>query len=119
MYELPPYQEALAAKLEEADIRYQKQRARQQVYQTFRDPGKYNAMYAHHAALRRAQQLQATPLWANLSALKLIYKNRPEGYHVDHIVPLNHHQVCGLHCEDNLQYLPALENIQKSNHFDI
>lgn len=36
---------------------------------------------------------------------------------VDHIVPLIHPLVCGLHCEDNLESITLAANIQKSNNW--
>lgn len=36
-------------------------------------------------------------------------------WHVDHIVPLNHKKVCGLHNGYNLQVVPSLWNIKKGN----
>lgn len=62
---------------------------------------------------------QATPTWANKQELIKFYKNCPVGYHVDHIVPLRGTHVSGLNIVNNLQYLPAKENIRKSNKFTI
>ena len=67
------------------------------------------------AAKRRAAKLNATPKFANLNKIKKIYKNCPKGYHVDHIIPLQGENVCGLHVEWNLQYLKPFDNISKSN----
>lgn len=36
-------------------------------------------------------------------------------WHIDHIVPLNHKEACGLHNGYNLQVVPALWNIKKGN----
>lgn len=58
-----------------------------------------------------------TPNWANLEKIKQIYIDKPKGYHVDHIIPLNGTKVCGLHVENNLQYLTETENLSKSNKF--
>lgn len=48
----------------------------------------------------------------DIEILRVIYKNCPEGYHVDHIIPLSKG---GLHYPDNLQYLPAVINMRKHN----
>lgn len=74
-------------------------------------PNELNAKY-------RAAKLQATPTWVDHEELRRIYRECPKGYHVDHIVPLNHPEVCGLHVPWNLQYLPALDNQIKGNRLD-
>jgi hypothetical protein len=71
--------------------------------------------YTNKSNKRRALKIKAIPKFANPDKIKEIYKNCPKGYHVDHIVPLNNPIVCGLHVEWNLQYLPAKENLSKSN----
>jgi hypothetical protein len=74
------------------------------------------------SASRRAAKLQATPKWASESLILAMYeecqlKSEETGivHHVDHIVPLISDIVCGLHSEDNLQILPALDNLSKGN----
>lgn len=59
--------------------------------------------------------MQAIPKWADMLAIKKFYDNCPDGYHVDHIIPLAGKDVCGLHTLNNLQYLPAKENLKKGN----
>lgn len=73
--------------------------------------------YKHKCAKRRALLLNACPSWSDQNRIKLMYTLRPKDYHVDHIIPLTHNIVCGLHHELNLQYLLAKENLSKSNAF--
>lgn len=73
----------------------------------------------HYQANRRADKILRTPSWADLEKIKEIYSKCPEGFHVDHIIPLKGVLVSGLHVENNLQYLPALDNIKKRNTFKI
>ena len=58
--------------------------------------------------------------WADREKILEIYlKARELSMHVDHVIPLNHELVCGLHNEFNLQLLPPADNIAKSNLFEV
>ena len=77
-------------------------------------------------AKRRASKLNAAVKWANSFYINEIYKLATLRtkmtniqWHVDHIVPLINKNVCGLHCEQNLQVIPAVENLRKGNLYEI
>ncbi len=74
------------------------------------------------ASKRRSAKLSATPAWANYKKIQRIYqlavwasKFTDEPLEVDHIIPLQGKNICGLHVEDNLQILLASENRSKFN----
>lgn len=67
---------------------------------------------------RKALVNNRIPLWANLDKISEIYLKCPKGMEVDHIVPLLGTNICGLHVENNLQYLTPLQNQIKSNKFN-
>lgn len=71
--------------------------------------------YKIYLAARKERVKQATPPWVDLKVIEDFYRGCPKGYHVDHIEPINGKDRCGLHVIANLQYLPALENLRKSN----
>jgi len=85
------------------------------------NPGKINARNRK----RKLSKLQATPKWLTKSQLlqiEAIYieaarltKETGIPNHVDHIIPLHHSDICGLHVPCNLQILTATENLKKSN----
>ena len=67
------------------------------------------------ASYRRAVKMNSTPLWSDRSQIDAFVNACPPDYHLDHIIPLRGQNVCGLHVLENLQYLPAQENLRKSN----
>lgn len=75
---------------------------------------------------RKHGEKLATPSWCDIEAVNSVYKEarRLESIdgikrHVDHIIPLKHPLVCGLHVHNNLQVLTAEENMKKHNNFSI
>ncbi len=91
----------------------------------------YDNYYREHAYEHRARcdgwriyKKEATPKWANMEKVRAIYDRAAELtlttgilHEVDHIIPLRHPLVCGLHVETNLQVLTQIENRKKSNKF--
>ena len=71
----------------------------------------------HRTAKYKASKVQRTPKWETLEQVTMFYKNCPKDKVVDHIVPLNGVNVCGLHTIYNLQYLTNSENCSKNNKF--
>lgn len=78
--------------------------------------------YNAKVAKRRAQKLRATPAWADQKAIIAVYERAQQltaetgiPHEVDHIVPLAHKNVCGLHIAINLQILTRTANRSKSN----
>ena len=66
---------------------------------------------------QQAKRLKRVPPWSETEAIKAFYEACPEGYEVDHIIPLQGLFVSGLHVLGNLQYLPTLENRRKGRSF--
>ena len=88
---------------------------RQEVCRKYAQSDKGKKCNNHNTALRHSRKLRAVPKWANLEKIKEIYKNCPKGYHVDHVIPLQGKNVCGLHVENNLKAILATLNMAKGN----
>ena len=83
---------------------------------------KREAGAVNEAQMRRfAAKKQRTPKWADLEKIKKVYdlcaRFRSLGcdFHVDHVIPLQGRNVCGLHVHNNLEIIEASKNRSKSN----
>jgi hypothetical protein len=95
------------------------ERARARRRQDYRN---HKVRYVAAARKREAEKLQRTPPWADLKKIEEFYalaarltKETGIKHHVDHIYPLRGKTVSGLHVHTNLQVIPALDNLKKSN----
>lgn len=74
----------------------------------------------YYSSKRRAKIKNATPVWSDQEVIRSFYKEAAYFKEsIDHIIPLSHPLVCGLHCEFNLQTIPLISNIKKNNTFEI
>ena len=70
-------------------------------------------------AARRAAEINAVPKWSEKSDIAALYNEAIRlGLTVDHIIPLRHPRVCGLHVMANLQLLSSVVNSSKGNRFE-
>ena len=77
---------------------------------------------------KSALLLNRTPAWLtedDLWAIKETYalaalrtKMLGFAWHVDHIIPLRGRNVSGLHVPENLQVIPAIYNLRKTNKYE-
>jgi hypothetical protein len=79
---------------------------------------RYEARLSNPELVRRA-----TPKWANMNLIQAFYDERDRraqdnvAWVVDHIIPLHHRKVCGLHVHNNLQVITMLENTRRRGMF--
>lgn len=73
---------------------------------------------------RRCSKLQAIPGWYDAHAVVQMYVVAKElrnktglQFHVDHVIPLQNANVCGLHTHHNLRVVTAGANLSKHNKF--
>ncbi len=87
------------------------------IYTTYRknNAGKINAWCAE----RRCKKIKATPAWSETKLISSFYENAITDMTVDHILPLQSIQICGLHVLNNLQYLSRADNSSKGNRIDL
>lgn len=73
-----------------------------------------------HAQQRRNTIKTATPPWADRKEIARIYRKASEQSKVvDHVIPLNHPKVCGLHVPNNLKIVTGGKNLAKGNKFRV
>lgn len=70
-----------------------------------------------NSSKRRAALLERIPSWADIEAIKEVFRSCPKDMVVDHVIPLQGEIVSGLHLHINMQYLTPSDNSRKWNHF--
>lgn len=113
---------AASEKRKESSAAWRKKN-REAMNEYMREWRKTNSYSAFTRGKLRANR--AIPPWADLQKISEIYEDARqrkavtnEDWHVDHIVPLNGKNVCGLHVDYNMRVIPASDNRAKKNHFE-
>lgn len=99
-------------------------------YQGRKNEPEFKTIRNKRKATYRATKLKATPIWSTNELQQLVIeeayslaqlRTKQTGitWHVDHIIPLQHNKVCGLHVAENLQVIPASENLRKNNTYHV
>ena len=80
-------------------------------------------------AKRKADLLQRTPVWLSTDDLWLLQEAYALArvrtdlfgfpWHVDHVIPLRGKKVSGLHVPNNVQVIPAMDNLRKGNRMEV
>jgi hypothetical protein len=97
-----------------------------QNHQKKKDSVRYRAVRNEATRRHRMQQRRAMPQWANLDRILEVYERAQAWteatgirFSVDHIIPLQHPLVCGLHVDYNMQVIPWIENRRKGNRINL
>lgn len=79
--------------------------------------GRNKGVIANRNAEAKINRDLRIPKWSETDLIAKFYAECPEGFHVDHIIPLRGKIVSGLHVISNLQYLTIKDNLEKGNKF--
>jgi hypothetical protein len=104
--------------------RYEQSERYKEAKKHYQQSERGRTLHRARSTKRRAQKLNATVAWADENKILDIYlraqrktKQTGKQHAVDHFLPLQNINVCGLHCESNLRVILAKINNVKNNSF--
>lgn len=78
----------------------------------------YNSYSSLRNRYQKQAQLKSLTEWDLFYIEELYDIASKRGLEIDHIIPIKHNKICGLHVPWNLQMLTRSENAKKSNKYD-